>query len=136
VIPIVASMLVGLAAKAGLGLVATAAKKLFASGPPASGPATSSPQGTASFAEELDRARPAASSGVAATAPVARSTGAALRTLDAATVRPTVEAPRLTTDPSRLTISTRSGRHRTGPWAHRFGRHALGVYRRPDLGAR
>jgi hypothetical protein len=128
VLPILTTFLGGVAARIGIGLAATAARRLFTRAP---APVTAEPRRT--FAEELRRARPLA----AGDAPLSMAaSGLSLRSADGAAPRPAVEAPRLTTDPAQLALSTRAGRRRTGARTARFGRHQLGAYRRMDLGPR
>jgi hypothetical protein len=139
VIPILASVLIGVVAKVGVGLAAAATRKLFTRSPAASAPEPRRP-----FVDELDRARsqatatPAAAALVPAAplAPAATTPALALRSLRGRAARPVVEAPPLTTDPARLAISARAGRRRGSAGVSRLGRHHVGAYRRLDLGPR
>jgi hypothetical protein len=161
VLPILGSMLVGVVAKLGIGLAASAAKRLFTS---SSATAATEPA-RSTFAEELDRARPAAPVAAAASLPVAAvgpppaaalappsavppagapgngpiariAANRSLRRMGNAAARPQIETPPLTTDPAHLALASRAGRRRAGTWVQRLGRHHLGAYRRLDINPR
>jgi hypothetical protein len=137
VIPIVASVLVGVAAKLGVGAVVAAAKRIFSSSAPSSStPAADANQPRRPFAEELERARaiepgPPRAAAAPAMVPAPAAIGA-----PSGAPQPRIDAPRLANDPARMAITARAGRRRAGALGHRLGRHQLGAYRRMDLGPR
>jgi hypothetical protein len=142
VIPILASMLVGVAAKLGIGAVASVAKRIFSSRSPSSDPSVAdSNEPRRPFAEELERARGADTGPAIALMPVAAPgrvaappTLAAPPGAGAPPLR--IEAPKLANDPARMTIMARAGRRRPSAFGQRMGRHHVGAYRRMDLGPR
>lgn len=147
-IPILSTVLVGMAAKLGIGAVAAAAKRIFGSSATSAGGSSSggssvseATQPRRPFAEELDRAQ--AGQGVTGAASVSTSASpVALAAQPVAFRAPAsapplkIEAPRLANDPTQMTLTRRTGRQRTNGWAHRLGRHQLGAYRRMTLGPR
>jgi hypothetical protein len=150
VIPILATILVGVATKVGVGLAATAAKKIFTKSP-----ADAEKAAPASFADELQRAKPATNTATplaAVDAPVtpatasmistrARGADAAGRiggrraTLAAAAAASDAAAPASTNRlRDGLPISARVPTRRRGrAHAQRLRQHHVGAYRRMDV---
>jgi hypothetical protein len=127
VLPILTSALIGVAAKIGIGLAASAAKRLFSKAP-----ATATVEPPRTFAEELERARPLPT----VDAPLGRAAAASGLVRAPADGESRPLAPATTTDRAQLALAARVGRRKGGARAAGLGRQQLGAYRRIDLAPR